>query len=323
MVAGATGYIGRAVVTELRRRQYPVVATVRSRIDSQRPDFDVAQAVLADIDTLEIELTDSSQTVERLGQLDFDAVVSCLASRTGTHEDAWAVDYEANMNLLQAAQRAGVNHFVLLSAICVQRPRLAFQRAKLAFEKKLSESGMSFSIVRPTAYFKSLAGQVERVMSNKPFLVFGDGALTSCKPIGEQDLAGFIVNCLEDPSAHSGVLPIGGPGEPITPRAQGELLFELTERTPRFRSVPVGVFDIALGLLSPLARVSRRLEEKAELARIGRYYATESMLVWDPEANAYDAKATPSWGQETLRDYYTRILSEGLSGQSLRGQRIF
>ena len=38
------------------------------------------------------------------------------------------------MNALAAAQQAGVGHFVLLSAICVQKPLLAFQRAKLAFE---------------------------------------------------------------------------------------------------------------------------------------------------------------------------------------------
>jgi divinyl chlorophyllide a 8-vinyl-reductase len=50
---------------------------------------------------------------------------------------------------------------VLLSAICVQKPLLEFQRAKLAFEAKLQEAGdITYSIVRPTAFFKSLAGQV-------------------------------------------------------------------------------------------------------------------------------------------------------------------
>jgi hypothetical protein len=52
---------------------------------------------------------------------------------------------------------------VLLSAICVQKPTLEFQRAKLAFEAKLQEAGdITYSIVRPTAFFKSLAGQVGR-----------------------------------------------------------------------------------------------------------------------------------------------------------------
>jgi hypothetical protein len=38
---------------------------------------------------------------------------------------------------LHTAQAAGVKHFVLLSAICVQKPLLVFQQAKLAFENAL------------------------------------------------------------------------------------------------------------------------------------------------------------------------------------------
>jgi uncharacterized protein YbjT (DUF2867 family) len=69
-------------------------------------------------------------------------------------------------------------HVVLLSAICVQKPLLAFQQAKLAFEKLLIESGLIYSIVRPTAFLKSLSGQVERVRKGRPFVVLGDGSLT-------------------------------------------------------------------------------------------------------------------------------------------------
>ena len=89
--------------------------------------------------------------------------MSCTASRNGVPAYDWRVDYDANRNLLAAARCAGARHFVLLSAICVQRPRLAFQRGKLAFEAALKESGITDSIVRPTAFFKSLAGQVDRV----------------------------------------------------------------------------------------------------------------------------------------------------------------
>ena len=38
---------------------------------------------------------------------------------------------------------------MLLSAICVQKPRLAFQHAKLAFKKQLIQSGLTYSIARP------------------------------------------------------------------------------------------------------------------------------------------------------------------------------
>jgi uncharacterized protein YbjT (DUF2867 family) len=76
-------------------------------------------------------------------------------------KDSWAIDYQATLNTLEVAQETGAKHFVLLSAICVQKPLLEFQHAKLKFEEALqSAQGITYSIVRPTAFFKSLAGQV-------------------------------------------------------------------------------------------------------------------------------------------------------------------
>jgi divinyl chlorophyllide a 8-vinyl-reductase len=191
----------------------------------------------------------------------------------------------------------------------VQKPLLAFQQAKLAFEGVLAASGLSYSIVRPTAFFKSLSGQVERVKRGKPFLVFGDGTLTACKPISDDDLGDYLAGCLDDASRCNRVLPIGGPGPAITPRQQGEHLFALLGRPPRFRQVPVGLLDAIVGVLGAAGRVLPRAAEKAELARIGRYYATESMLVLDPLTGRYDADATPSTGSQTLFDYYARLVS--------------
>ena len=323
LLAGATGYIGRVVAAELLRRGHSVIAPVRDEGGRQRPDAAIVEDALAGVMRRVVELTDAVQTAKVLDGLEVDATISCLASRSGIAADAWAVDHRANANLLVAAKRAGAKQFVLLSAICVQRPRLAFQHAKLAFEAALMDSGIDYTVVRPTAFFKSLSGQVGRVRQGKPFLLFGDGRQTACKPIGERDLARFLADCLEDPASRNQMLPIGGPGAAITPREQGQLLFELTGQKSRFRQVPVAVFDAALASLTPLAKLSPRFAAKAELARIGRYYATESMLLWNESKREYDADATPSYGEETLRDFYVRVLEEGLAGQSLGDQALF
>ena len=91
-----------------------------------------------------------------------DAVVSCLASRTGGLQDARRVEFDANRNVLAAAEQWQVKRFLLLSAICVQKPRLAFQKEKLRFEDSLKQSAVPWTIVRPTAFFRSLSGQVGR-----------------------------------------------------------------------------------------------------------------------------------------------------------------
>ena len=239
----------------------------------------------------------------------FDVLVSCLASRTGLPEDAWAIDYRAHAQALELARTATVSQVILLSAICVQKPLLAFQHAKLAFEKLLIASGLTYTIVRPTAFFKSLSGQVERVKRGRPFLVFGDGTLTACKPISDRDLAEYIADCLDDEGRLNKILPIGGPGDAVTPRQQGEHLFALLNRTPRFRQLPVALLDGIIGTLGALARVAPALARKAELARIGRYYATESMLLLNPATGRYDAACTPSTGTDTVFELYQRLVN--------------
>lgn len=325
LVAGATGYIGRHVVAELVRRGHQVVAIARPRAGvAGSDDAETTRRSLPGAEVRFAEVTDRSSLAEHAVRGErFDAVVSCLATRTGAPGDAWRIEHRANEDLLAEAQRAGLGLFVLLSAICVQRPRLAFQHAKLAFEKALVASGTPWSIVRPTAFFKSLAGQVTKVKAGRPFVVFGDGELTACKPISERDLATFLAECVEDPAKRGRILPVGGPGEAITPRQQGEMLFELLGRAPRFRRVPVGLMDAIVSGLALGGRVLPSLAEKAELARIGRYYATESMLVLDEARGVYDASATPSYGTDTLRDFYARALRDGLAGQELGDHAIF
>ena len=53
-----------------------------------------------------------------------DGVISCLASRSGTKSDSFAIDYQATLNCLEAAKKETVGHFVMLSAFCVKKPIL-------------------------------------------------------------------------------------------------------------------------------------------------------------------------------------------------------
>jgi divinyl chlorophyllide a 8-vinyl-reductase len=310
LLLGATGTIGRATVRALVQRGHEVVCFVRRRAGARDAPSAQASAPLLQGATLRFGDVCDPASLARDGFAGerFDALVSCLASRTGAPKDAWAIDHRAHVHALAAARQAGVSHMVLLSAICVQKPLLAFQHAKLAFERELVQSGIDHSIVRPTAFFKSLSGQVERVRGGKPFLLFGDGTLTACKPISDDDLGAYLADCLEREDRRNRVLPIGGPGDAITPRQQGEHLFALLGREPKFRQVPVALMDVIIKTLGIAGQVLPPLAAKAELARIGRYYATESMLVLNPGTGRYDAAATPSTGSQTLFEHYADLL---------------
>lgn len=311
VLLGATGTIGRGVLAQARADGQRVTCLTRKPVNLPE---DVAQVI--------VDLADPLAVRQALAGIGADAVLSCMASRKGSARDAWAVDHRAQLHVLEAAKSVGIGQLILLSAICVQKPLLEFQRAKLAFEAELQRSGLNWSIVRPTAFFKSLSGQVARVQSGKPFLLFGDGRLTACKPISDRDLARYLLDCITRRERWGQILPIGGPGPALTPRAQGEMIFELTGKPARFRQVPVALMDGIIALLSGLGRFSGAMAEKAEFARIGRYYATESMLVWDEKTGRYDADATPEFGTDTLRDHYAAML-RGEIGADLGDHAIF
>lgn len=312
MLLGATGTVGQATAQALLEQGYDLVCFGRSKPDG------LSQATLRLGDVTQLSsLRDQGFCGEK-----FDVLVSCLASRSGDPKDAWAIDHQAHVDALTSAKEAGVKHMVLLSAICVQKPKLQFQFAKLAFEKQLIESGLTYSIVRPTALFKSLSGQLDRVRKGKSFLLFGDGKLTACKPISDRDLANYLVQCIVDTSLHNRILPIGGPGPEITPIQQGAELFELLGKNPRYSHVPVALLDVIIGSLSVLGTLIPACARKAELARIGRYYATESMLVFDQHAGQYEPTATPSTGTDRLFDFYATAIKSKTSIR-LRDHTVF
>ena len=295
LLLGGTGTIGRATAQALRADGHRVTALIRHNADA---------GLLPGCTIIRGEFPDALPAA----MTGIDAVISCLASRTGEPKDAWAVDHAANSAALQAAVAAGVRHFVLLSAICVQKPLLEFQRAKLAFEAEQQAAPLDWTIVRPTAFFKSLSGQVARVQENRPFLVFGDGKLTACKPISDADLARFLALCLTHPDKRNRILPIGGPGPAITPLDQAAMLERLFGRTVPIRHVPVALMSTIIAALAALGTFSHRFAARAALARIGRYYATQSMLVWNPATQSYDPDATPEFGTDRLEEHYAAML---------------
>mmetsp|Transcript_45561 Transcript_45561/g.80312 ORF Transcript_45561/g.80312 Transcript_45561/m.80312 type:complete len:368 (+) Transcript_45561:3-1106(+) len=307
LVVGATGYIGKFVVQECVRRGFKkVIAVTRSDPlgGKDAKFFDGAEIKLADV-------TNPESIKTAFDEEQVDAVISCLASRWGTKDDAYRIDYQATLNTLDAAREANSKHFVLLSAFCVRKPLLQLQQAKLKFEAALqSADDITHSIVRPTAFFKSVSGQMEAVKSGTPFVYFGDGSMCKCNPIAETELAEYMVNCIEEPEKRNQILNLGGPDEGFTQKQQGECMAEICGiPQPRYVSADIGLFDNVIGLFDWLGRAEwlgekwmKDFQDYAELGRIGKYYAVENMLTEQPEEK---------YGKISLRDHYKRIAAEG------------
>lgn len=183
-----------------------------------------------------------------------DVVCSCLASATGIKGEPERIDYQATLNLLNACKTAGGRHFILLSAFCVAKPLLELQRQKLRvslfinsrifmvksklifavtstsllhllqFEAALAaQSDVTYSIVRPTAYFKSVSGQLEGIQRGAPYVLFGKGNVTQCNPISKEDLAYYMMDSATNEQKWNKIMNIGGPDVPLSNQMLAEV----------------------------------------------------------------------------------------------------
>ncbi|MFC7823804.1 SDR family oxidoreductase [Streptomyces sp. NPDC057375] len=135
-----------------------------------------------------------------------DVVVNLTNSPT--FDDASPAFFQASMdNLLAAAHRAGVGHFVVLSIVGVdQVPELDYYRAKLLQEEILRRGPVPYSIVRATQFMEFM----EAVMS---WTSDGDTVrlpATPIQPIAAKDVAAEVADVAVG-TPLNGIRDIGGP----------------------------------------------------------------------------------------------------------------
>ena len=311
LLLGYTGYIGTTLANVLLEKNIQIVCPVRNERALKKKE-NIVFVNMSQIESF-IETSKVKPTT----------VISCIASRKGGITDSWDVEYTLNKFFLNLCKRVGINRFILLSAICVQKPTLEFQKAKLAFETLLKNSTLEYEIIRPTAFFKSLSGQIDRVKKGKSFIVFGNGELTTCKPISARDLSEFIIGFVLRKRAQNKIHLVGGPGPPISPKNQAELLFKLSKNEKKITRISPSLFLVIIYVLMPLSKISKKIQDFREFLKIAYYYATESMLFWDEKNHAYSSDKTPEFGKDTLEDYYKKILDKDIVYKELKDQKLF
>ena len=147
LVAGATGQTGRRIVHELVKRNIPVRALVRNLEKGQERLPPEAELVVGDVlkpESLSAAVGDST-------------VVFCATGATPSFNptEPYQVDYEGTKNLVDVAKAKGIEHFVMVSSLCVSQlfhPLNLFWLIlvwKKQAEEYLQKSGLTYTIVRP------------------------------------------------------------------------------------------------------------------------------------------------------------------------------
>lgn len=150
LVAGASGRVGSAAVRHLLEAGYEVRALVRSADKGEPLRSLGAEAVVGDV----TEPSSLALAVEGCS-----GVCAALAAGPG-RGSAEEIEYRGNLDLLSAAERAGVSRFVYNSALLVDHPlaqRVDVFREKWRFEEVLLRAeGVSPTILRPAMFMETL-----------------------------------------------------------------------------------------------------------------------------------------------------------------------
>jgi uncharacterized protein YbjT (DUF2867 family) len=236
LLAGATGYLGSYLGPELLRRGHRLRVVVRS-IGKLPPE------VLANAEVIEAEVT-RPDTLS--GVCDgIEAVISTVGiTRQRDGLDYQAVDYQANVNLLDEARRAGTQRFVYVSVLNGQRMQeLAICAAKEHFVRRLKASGLSYSVLRPNGFFSDLRPIFEMARDGRVWLI-GDGS-PRANPIHGADLAEVCADalCTREPE-----IEIGGP-DVLSQDEIAALAFDAIGQPPRLLHLP-GALGSGIGWLA-------------------------------------------------------------------------
>ena len=203
LVAGGTGNLGVELVPDLNARGTAVrvltrdLGRARQRL-GETPEFFLGDA--RNPETLEAALKG------------VDAVVSAMTGFGPGAPGPRAVDYEGNLNLIRAAEAAGIGRFVLVSmnGAAADHP-MELMRMKYRAEEALRASRLDWVIVRASAFMElwvEIAGAP--IVKEGKATVFGRGdKLINFNSV--KDVARFVELALSDPSLSRTILAVGGP----------------------------------------------------------------------------------------------------------------
>ncbi|NEO72958.1 SDR family oxidoreductase [Moorena sp. SIO3H5] len=196
-VVGATGETGKRIVQELVMRDIPVRALVRNLEYAQEILPPAAELVVGDVlkpESISAAIADST-------------VVLCATGARPTFDPTapYKVDYEGTKNLVDAAKQKGVEHFVLVSSLCVSQlfhPLNLFWLIlvwKKQAEEYIQKSGLTYTIVRP--------GGLKNEDNSDPIAMSGADTLFEGS-IPRTKVAEVCVEALSEPEARNKIVEV-------------------------------------------------------------------------------------------------------------------
>ncbi|NJL82551.1 MAG: SDR family oxidoreductase [Chloroflexaceae bacterium] len=287
LVTGATGALGGKIVTQLRERDWPVRMFVNLFSAYEELAYRGATPFIGDL-RRERDIAKACQGVRYV-----------ISAHTG---DAEALDFRANIDLIDQAKAHNVEHFVYLSVLGCDR---GFQdgptfKARREVEKYLAASGLNYTILRPPGLTSYLLPLAERVRETGIYVLLGD-PLNRISPVSADDLARLAIASVNCEGARNQTLPVGGP-EVLKRQDLPRILGGIWQREVQIINVPMWIFDLVRGGLGPINPAAQRQVGTLRTLLTNEFFCTPAEI--SRLESIYQLKL------ESLETYLRRYLSK-------------
>ncbi len=212
LVAGGTGFVGGGIVRELARRGKPVAVLTRRSSGADRfPGIEVEYR--------EGDVTRPESLAAAMKGI--DAVIGCQQFPNSPIENPGKgytfekVDAEGTENLVAAAKAAGVGRYVYLSGAGAAPEGRHWFVAKWRAETAVRESGLIWTILRPSWVYGPEDKSLNKFLSMSRFLPFvpliGSAGKQQMQPVFIDDVGRAAAESLDNPAAANQLFDVGGP----------------------------------------------------------------------------------------------------------------
>jgi uncharacterized protein YbjT (DUF2867 family) len=271
LVTGATGFIGPHVVQRLVDDGH-VVRVLEHTAGSS--------ATLPSQEAVEGSMTDPASLRRAVdGQ---EAVVHLVGILSGKPEEFRSVMEEGTRDLLEAARDAGVERFVLMSALGVTeetKDLVPYYGAKWQMEQDVKASGLEHVIFRPSFVFGSeggALGQFKKIARLAPVTPIPGPGTQRIQPVWIDDVAAYFAAGIEKPEAANRTFELGGP-DVVTWN-------EFWSRLKRAQGAHRPSLHIPFGLMRVQAAVLEKLPKPPVTRDQLKMLAADDNVVSNPDA---------------------------------------
>jgi len=254
LIAGATGYLGRYTVHAFKQAGYRIRVLARNEKKLAQQGEALAPAIADAIDEIHIGDVTKPETLQGIAD-GVDVIFSSISLMGAKSTLTWHdVDYQGNVNLLDEARKAGVKKFVFISVFNADKlMHVPIVKAHEDFANVLAQSGMPYTVIRPTGYFSDLGTFLEMAQSGRVYLL-GDGTL-KINPIHGADLAQVSVDAVD---MNETDINIGG-AEVYSWDEIADIAFSTINTSPRVSYVPMSFARAGVRLMKPFKRHTAQL----------------------------------------------------------------